>query len=335
MVIGGDIVQRAIAQLTGSATIHFAPVAFSFGWVAYSFSAILSTVGDGRLMPPPDCNATLINAQTGYARSVDSWILSRLVRDYEPPGEHDRGLTITFFHTSTSKPTGVADHDWVYYSGVIVIAIQLGIAVIPGALFGDWMILILTIGGTILVCLGVVLPQWRQEKWSGRRLEDFKERKREVVCLTRGNGAPNAIVIISDGYGMKLEDLAAPREVRTRVTIPATFALAVLWLVHLLTVQSLQSNAWYPLIIGALGMIQNAIAAGARRQPGALGFHLEEVRIVHDVKVFKALQEAENVEPRVGLALLGIFFPGGLRPKEEEWRQEKLAEYEKEDKKIS
>ena len=46
MIIGGDIVQRAVAQLAGSGPLtpywHFAPVAFSFGWLAYSVSALTS-----------------------------------------------------------------------------------------------------------------------------------------------------------------------------------------------------------------------------------------------------------------------------------------------------
>ncbi|KAK1235127.1 hypothetical protein PQX77_001650, partial [Marasmius sp. AFHP31] len=54
MIIGGDIVQSALAQLVSSHPRPFTPVAFSFGWVAYSFSAILSAVGSRRLVPDPD-----------------------------------------------------------------------------------------------------------------------------------------------------------------------------------------------------------------------------------------------------------------------------------------
>jgi hypothetical protein len=48
LIIGGKIVQRALAQLSGG---HAVPVTFSFGWVAYAFSTIVAMVGDGRLMP--------------------------------------------------------------------------------------------------------------------------------------------------------------------------------------------------------------------------------------------------------------------------------------------
>lgn len=42
LLLGPEIVQRAVAQLAGRAVT---PVAFSFGWVAYAASALLSTFG--------------------------------------------------------------------------------------------------------------------------------------------------------------------------------------------------------------------------------------------------------------------------------------------------
>jgi hypothetical protein len=325
-VIGGDIVQGALAQLCSSNPPYFTPVAFSFGWVSYSFSAILSAIGSHRFAPQPDCPCTLIEVDMGYPRDVRSWVLSRLVRDYEFPGDKTpRGLTLSFYRTSPKKLMGVPDHDWVYYSGVMVIALQLGIAIIPGALFGNWVIFILTFGGVLLVQLQASLPQWRKELWMARPIEQGKH---EVVCLTRGNGSSYVMVIRSDGCGRKMSDLAAGREVKEKTTVPATFLLAIMWLIHLFCMGGVANNSWYPLIIGALGMLQNALASGARRSPGALGIHLEEeVRVVHNDKVFKALMEAEEVEKRVGIVLIDVFFPGGLRPDEEAWKQEKLAQY--------
>lgn len=327
MIIGGDIVQCALASLAGSAPYTVAPVAFSFGWVAYAFSAVLAAVGDGQLMPAADCPSVLINANTGSVRSIRSWALGRLVRDYEPPRtEHERGLTVCFLRTSRTHTPGVPTRDWVYYSGVVTIALQLGIAAVPAALNGNWLILILTCGGTALALATTALPQWSAEKWAARRL---RPGKREVVCLTRGNGADAVLVVRSDGCGLQLEDLAAARATRAHLTIGAAAVLALLWLVHLLTVEGLQTDAWYSLAVGALGMLQNGVAAGARRTPGALGFHFvrEETRVVYGEKVFRALQMAEAVEPRVGLALVPVFLPGGLREEERRWRDGKVEEY--------
>lgn len=322
-VIGGDIVQGALAQSASSR--YFAPVALSFGWVAYSFSAIVAVIGRRRFAPDPDCPCTLLDVNTGYPRDVKSWVLSRLVRDFEVPDGNQQGLTVAFYQTSPDKATGVPDRDWVYYSGIIVIALQIGISVIPGALFGNWVILILTFGGLVLVQLQASLPQWREELWQARRITEGKQ---EVVCLTRGNGSSYVMVIKSDGCGVRLSDLAAGREVRSKNIVPATFSLAILWLAHLFSIIAVKNDTWYLLLIGGLGMLQNALVSGVRRQPGALGFHLEKVRDIHDKKVFKALQAAEEVEKKVGVLLTSVFFPGGLRPDEDDWKQEKIAKYQ-------
>ncbi|KAF5361571.1 hypothetical protein D9757_011548 [Collybiopsis confluens] len=325
MIIGGDIVRGALSQLASSDPRPFTPVAFSFGWVVYSFSAILSIVGSHRLAPEPDYRCSLIDVQSGYARDVNSWVLARLVRDYRPPPDHKRGLSIAFFDTIPEKDTGVPDRDWVYYLGTFVILLQLGIAVIPGIFHGNWLILILTVGGNLLAQIQGAIPQWKQELWAARKIG---KDKREVVCLTKGNGSSYAIVIRSDSCGLRLADLAGGREVESRTTVYMTCILAVLWFVHLLTMQSVDNDPWYTLAIGAIGMLQNVIAAGVRRAPGALGFHLKEsFPPVHDDKAFQALKSAEEKEEKVGLVLVDIFFPGGLRPSEERWRKERKRMY--------
>ncbi|EKM55703.1 uncharacterized protein PHACADRAFT_184478 [Phanerochaete carnosa HHB-10118-sp] len=329
MIIGGDVVQCALAQLVGSCMIT--PVAFSFGWVAYSFSAILSAVGTGNVMPEPDMDVSCINVKTGYDRDVKSWVLARLYRDLIPPPLKipPKGLTLLFYETLTQSATGVRNADWVVFLGLFVIVFQLGIACIPGALQGNWVILIITIGGTLLAQVSAALPQWQEEMWRARDLITQSKRDKiasEVVCLTAGNGSSHVVVIKSVGHGLKLEDLAAGRIVPSRLTAAMTFALAFLWIAHLMTVQSVENDGWYLLAIGGVGMLQNVISAGVRRRADALGFHLKCYKIHKDEKVFKALQGAEDIEPHVGLALLDTFFPGGLREEEEKWREDKKKE---------
>jgi hypothetical protein len=48
LLLGPDVIQRAIAQLVGR---KITPVAFSFGWVAYAVGALLSAVGGERDYP--------------------------------------------------------------------------------------------------------------------------------------------------------------------------------------------------------------------------------------------------------------------------------------------
>ena len=42
LILGPDVIQQALAQLTGT---RFVPVAFSFGWVAFSINALLAVAG--------------------------------------------------------------------------------------------------------------------------------------------------------------------------------------------------------------------------------------------------------------------------------------------------
>ncbi|KAG5645677.1 hypothetical protein DXG03_005515 [Asterophora parasitica] len=265
-------------------------------------------------LPLPSC--TLIDVSSSEPRHIKSWVLSRVVRDYEVPEGNTGGLTITFFRTSRNKKTGVPDRDWLYYTGILVILFQLGVATM---LVGNWNIIMVTVGGILLVQAQAALPQWRKELWAARPVAHDKH---GVICLTRGNGSP--YVHHQRWIG---------RNVHSASTIPATALLFVLWLGHLVafTMQGMKSGTWYFLAIMAVGMIglfQNAVASGVRRRPGALGFHLDKVDEIHDEKVYVALQKAEDKEKKVGLALVDVFFTGGLNPSEGAWRNDTLAMYD-------
>ncbi|KAI0643449.1 hypothetical protein C8Q79DRAFT_979040 [Trametes meyenii] len=192
------------------------------------------------------------------------------------------------------------------------------------------MVLIVTVGGTLLALVSSGLPQWREEKYAARKVDGRKGN--EVVCITRGNGSTFAMVVISDPTSIRLEDLAGGRDKRRATTSAMTVLLCVLWIVLLLTVEGLQGGAWYLLAVGGLGMVQNAIAAGAQRSAAALGFHFQEVKpgdTVHLNKVMGTLMAAEEKEPGVGLCMLPLFFPGDLRPDEQKYwdkkKEEKIA----------
>lgn len=280
-------------------------------------------------MPPADCDCVLVNVKSGYARTNRSWVLGRLVRDHEKDPLKG-GLTVTFYKTCRNdkgRTQGIPTVDWVYCCGIAVILVQLGIAVIPGAVGQDWTILTVTAIGTVLALFGGALPKWKKEKWNGRKSE--KENDRTVVCLTRGNGYSDALVIISEGMGQyRLEDLANARTAPVPRTIWCALILFIGQILLLLAVAGLNDHAWYLLAIGALGIVQNAIVAGIPRDTGTTGIHLEqEGDPIHDTKVMKALQSAENREEYVGISLLPIFFPGGLRPDEEKWRDDTIRRY--------
>ena len=93
MIASGDVVQQALAQLSGTTLV---PVAFSLGWVLYCVQAFTTAIGTGRLMPAaPDVQIMVVNIKSGYARANRSWILGRLFRDWDYGPLKAGGLYIT------------------------------------------------------------------------------------------------------------------------------------------------------------------------------------------------------------------------------------------------
>jgi hypothetical protein len=341
------------------------------GWVAYATTAVLGAVGENKLMPPPDCPCVVINAENGYSRDNSSWILGRMVRDFErwleyaehpDPGRKpirdalnktideawkrkeregkegakpegapkDARPTGTIMSTTRPKRVGLcisvyqadkaipgfSGRDWLYCSGIIAGAVQLGLAAIPIGLYRDWGVIIITAGGILLSLATGALPQWRDEKWACRTLT-----KEKTVILTRGNGSQHAIVIIGRPGSLNLEDLASgPASVDNTTTISTKVFMIILWIfwiVLLISAAGLQQHTWFLLLIGGLGIIQNLIVAGSSRRPEDFGIPLKFQQVFVDAKVSSALCAVEQVYPRVGRSMVATFFNAGLRPHEE------------------
>ncbi len=316
LIIGGDIVQKALAQLSGG---YFVPVAFSFGWVSYSISALLGAYSDGALMPSTTFPSTLINAHSGYARPNHSWILNRILRGVESSLEPlDVALCVSVYRC---KPYDrQIPYDWPWRSGMITMGLQLVVSGIPFVVDGDWSILSVTGTGTLLALIGGSLPQWRNEKW-GNRYDD----KGYTFCLTRGNGFQHVVVIQNEPRRcLHLESLALPRRTgcsrgcKTMVAI-----LAMLWILFLVNVCGLRKNTWYLLGVGFMGMAQNIFVAAIPRQPCTMGLRLEFVERIVGEKVMTVLKNTEVRFPSVGASLVQIFFPGKLRDGEQEFWKER------------
>ena len=53
------------------------------GWVAYAVTAVVSAIGENKLMPLPDCDCKVISADSGYVRDNTSWLIGRIARDFD------------------------------------------------------------------------------------------------------------------------------------------------------------------------------------------------------------------------------------------------------------
>jgi hypothetical protein len=301
-------------------------------------STVVAAVGENKLMPAPDCKCKVINGRSGCVVENSSWILGRIVRDFEAwchPASKDMvttnieskwaqmvakdstakkptraGLVVSIYRPSTCKPAGVPTRDAIYWSGVVTMFLQLILATIPYVVSGNWGILMITACGTCLSLLTGMLPQWAREKWAcGRRSND-------TYVLTRGNGAQHAIVILDNGRGLNLEALAAGQSnmdtstsTWTRV---ATVALATSWVLLLLTAPGLVTDLWFLIAVGGIGIVQNIIVAGSARRPESFGIPLEFVTVFGRSKVMQTLFEVEEHYPALGRSMVDEFFSGKL-----------------------
>jgi hypothetical protein len=121
----------------------------------------------------PDYPTWIINAKSGFVQENQSWVLGRVMHDLqqwmpeELKNEIERKRELTG-HISlvigvfcATSETGKMVRDWVWYLGLFVLPIQLGVAAIPCALNGNWAILMITGAGTLLALITGALPQWR------------------------------------------------------------------------------------------------------------------------------------------------------------------------------
>ena len=298
-----DIMQRAQA-IPGSGV-------FCLEWPRY----LVSLLTRKNAPPAHDWPSTVINVNSGYARTNRSATIEHLLQSHASKPT-SRGLTLTFLYTSHAP--GMPGGDLAAWSAPAVMLVQLvGASMLERVGASQSVFQLVSTGMYLSVLSGITLIfQRKQELRSARAVK-----QREVVCVTSGNGSTDAIVVVTEPGGAKIEDIAAART--GGLGIGASIFVALLlatWAVLLLTFTKLSAvDAWCVLGVCALGTIHATYLARTWRSAKGLGFKFEKKTVVHGDKVMTALMAAEEIEDGVGLALLPVFFPGPLRPKEEEW----------------
>lgn len=377
LILGGDVIRMALVALSGGV---ITPVAFSFGWVAYAISALLSAISENRLVQqPPEISLLVMNLKSGFGRTNKSWLLARLMKTYDywmpeevrmkfrkprlfkdeeeagnlpmggvqQPTQQDGrpvALCVAIYKWSEKRKAGYPAQDWVWWCGIATTAFQLGVSAVPFGLYGDWATFLVTAWGTILAYATGSLPHWRREKWHARK-------RKKDIGLTLGNGSKHVVVVIGTDDSLDLEDLAGGWTDNLPSTRVVMSVLAILWLALLVTSTGIQTNRWFLLAVGGLGMMQNIVVAGAPREPKSLGLPIELATMMTEAdadaepkvkskmeqdadaqqravpaifaeeKVMWTLMELESKFESFGRSLLREFFPSKLLDWEEEWWQ--------------
>jgi hypothetical protein len=332
------------------------------GWVSYALSALLASVSNAKLMPSAlEVSSIVITTKNGYSRPNNSWVLSRILRDYESwmdiavrlklnsimddrhnylkshtkpgtpvPRPQKSGLCIAVYEPSRRSRAGEPRHDLVYWSGFPIILSQIAVAIVPLlSASRDWSVMVITVVGTILSFLVGALSQWQREKWFCRR------NAMNTYALTRGNGSQHALIILGNGHGLDLEDLAAGIETLETAaagwkTKTFLFIMGWSWILLLIAAAGLSQPSWYLLAVGGIGMMHNLFVAGWPRHPSAMGIHLKFRTVIGHMSTMEALLALEAQYTHAGRSLLPIYFPGRIFPEEEaQWEALRLkAEHE-------
>ncbi|KAK5100976.1 hypothetical protein LTS08_004582 [Lithohypha guttulata] len=309
LIVGADVISTALNQFGGHT---FRPIAFSFGWVAYAYTFLLKTAGRLKLEPDPDFPHILVNCRNGYIVENGSWLLGRMVKHFDlwmpaatrekvreliehrlatekeraarlgesPPVQSTQaGLAVTIFEPPSRLAQGLPSRDRVYWTGIATVILQLGVAAIPWGLFAT------------------------------------RRDTKKSFALTEGNGSQHVIIIIGNGRGLDLQDLASNVTIDQGhyLSLALAFGMVLLWTALLITTSGMKSHTWYLLAVGGIGMLQNIYVAGARRKPDAYGLRLDFLECLRQVKVMDTLYELEEKYPYAGDSLLPVFFPGQLR----------------------
>ncbi len=216
----------------------------------------------------------------------------------------DEGIRISIFDAVSNPNTWTRfSYGWMHVFGLASITAQLVIAAIPIILSRDWGVMLITGAGTVLALAHGGLPQWVAEKLPNRQHADSifgltsGDGSKDIMiiqghgkCLnleelavpdSPRNGRPwekfskRALANSRgdpEGSGFHRVGLL-PRQATNLCGFPVGFWITLLmtaaqsaaWLMLLITVASLETNAWFLFAVGALGLCHNAIIGAMER----------------------------------------------------------------------
>ncbi|KAH8825768.1 hypothetical protein DL96DRAFT_122838 [Flagelloscypha sp. PMI_526] len=353
LLIGSDTIQKAIAQQAGDYLLP-TPVVFSFGWVPYAWSAVITCVTSGTLLPSPDHPCSVIHVKTGNSRVNEHWMIGRILRDFETlwiPKNHQHivktlhlsagrakaGLCLSVLQATKTHNAYMRRRDFWWWSGYGVAILQLIISIVPWGLKKNWSVFAITVAGTALAFIRSSLPHWTEELLKAR-IERFNSN--HTFILTRGGGwAQYAVLLLGASHGLSYWNSSVPRAdpffapsqlLKPSITSAVFLSLAVLWSILLITSAGITDHRWYLLAVGVVGMVHTFIIAAVPRSAQHYGLHVEEKCCLVDKKVMRVLEKAEYIYPGVGRSLLPVYFPGLLRQDERTfWSRAALSEEER------
>jgi hypothetical protein len=362
LIIGGDIIQKAFAQTASSiitpVCFSFGGIAYSLiALVGVLGDGRLLPAPD---YPAKVFNLENGYARENKNWIVGRLLRDNEIFLSRSHPLRGRGIRISVYEALPRKGGSfLTAHGRVGLIALFLLLVQFGIAAIPAALYGNWGVLMIVGAGTLLTQSAAGLPQWRAEKLPNARnsQKDFAitsgNGSRDImVVLGNGNSLDLEELAASEsprstrpwecmlGFSKAVMENGEPkrhgngvpvRKAYERYGIPVGYWTTLVfcalhfffWLCLLITVSGLRTHGWFLLIVGTLGMFQNAALAGISRAPEKRSLPLKLVNTIITRKVMDGLMDFEYIYGRPGSCsaehLVREFFPGSLRPDELAW----------------
>ncbi|KAI0189462.1 hypothetical protein F4808DRAFT_454042 [Astrocystis sublimbata] len=309
MIIGGDIVQKALAQTTGC-----------------------------------------LYTPSGYYRDNKHWIIGRIVRDMESYMSRTEpmprsGLRISSYNSPLRAIPLIVYGNW----GVLLLTVAgTFLALVMGALpqwraeklpnrqhssanfaltFGNGSKDIMVILGGKNKCLDLEELAFQETPRNLRPWEKFRRAKPDY--FEKPQTSLKDSVYQHRNRVQKIYDrILWGLPIGFWVTIGVCVAQSLAWLLLLLTSAGFTENAWYIILVGVIGMFQNAYLAAAERSPDSRNLPLTHVETIIRQKVMDGLMDLEIGYDGCGRPLLREFFPGVLLQDEEAWWNGERKDYD-------
>lgn len=317
MLLGPDIIQNTFAVTTA-----FAPnesPCFSFGWLAYSTSLLVSAMSEsGGLLPREECGVKVVDtngnmARRGKKRKVRVW---RLLRDLESRYDSDTidsNIVIEVLEPTSQPWTPKSFWAMIQNRSMSTGIFQFWLAGIFWYFYGDLSILLLLSTSILLLAATANLPIWSAQK----HLSHTDDMEDGVYALMRDTGTPPQRIFIIQSIHPGIfvnKDGTATYAVR-HTSVPAFILISGGFLCQaLLCTQLSDAAAIVLLIIMFCGTISNVATASLPREPMVDGVKLHSVDTIGGGKsVVEALREVEGRYEGFGQVLLREWFPENIR----------------------
>lgn len=367
MIIGGDVVHTALAQEAGHwispVCFSFGWVAYSFGNLVRILGdgRLLPPPDYPVLVFNVESTYVRCNRNWILGRIMrDNELYMNTVEQLD-----GRALRIAIYHALPRRASRYTIHSrsWVAY--VAVTLSQLAVAAIPFGRYGEWGILLVTGIGIVASAMAGASTQWRLEKHPLRHnttkiLALTSGNGSRDIMIIHGKGEALDLEELaasesprSDRLWQAVKGLSTPmrdehgvqryhrngNEMRRAkmmhglplgvwITRLESFCQITVWLALLIMVAGLKSHTWYLVLVGVLGMLQNAMLAAAARKPEVRGLHLKLVDTIITSSVMDGLMDLESTIIGAGDVLRHEFFPGKLRQEETEWWDGARSKYD-------